>query len=399
MKRGNIGPSNSKLEVVKDNRGDEITTIIHRVESYLNEHYKIRFNSVSLDIELSKINSDIWSSCNENSLWVELQKKGIKIGQNALKSILKSDFVEEYDPFNGYFSSLPKWDMKTDYIEEYANYVILDESESREQFNYHFKKWVVRTVKCALSKSYFNKQAFILTDNGKGQNIGKTTWCRNLCPNSLMDYIAEDIGNLDKDSRILICKNLLINLDELAALSKKEINHLKSLFSKAQVNERLPYASKNTVIPRRASFIGSTNMDTFLQDETGSVRWLCFVVKDINWKYKEDFSIEDLWSQAYYLANSNFVAELTREDIVENELRNEKFQVLSVEREYLEKYFETASSDEGKFLTATDITNTINTNTSLRINNIQVGKALKALKFERKKKNGIAGYYVKHIYP
>jgi predicted P-loop ATPase len=391
-------PKKSVLKLVDENTKEkEVTTVFHKVESDLNENYDLRFNKIALDIESSKKDEGKWDSCNDNSLWVEIQKKGIKIGHSALKAILKSDFVPKYNPFKDYFTNLPQWDGETDYISQYAEYLKLDPSEDKLQFLYHFKKWCVRAVKCAISKHYFNKQAFIITDDGKGQNIGKSTWCRTLCPSKLSKYIAEDISHNDKDTRILICKNFLINLDELAVLSKKEINQLKSLFSKNQINDRLPYESKNSIIPRVASFIGSTNMSTFLHDETGSVRWLCFLIKDIDWSYKSNFNMDLLWSQAYNLSmDSNFMAEMTREDIQENEKRNEKFQFLTAERESLNEYFEPTNSKEGEHLTATKIRDYIKARTSLPVNSIQIGKALKTLGFERIKVNSVYGYYVKY---
>lgn len=367
-----------------------------------------RFNTLALDVESRSVNVEgEWKSCNENSLWVDIQKKGIKIGQSGLKAILKSEFVPQYNPLQHYFDNLPKWDCQTDFISQYAKYVKLASSEDKNQYLYHFKKWCVRTVKCALIEGYFNKQAFVLTDDGKGQNIGKSTWCRNLCPPSLSKYIAEDISNNDKDTRILICKNFLINMDELAALSKKEINQLKSLFSKDQINDRLPYDSKNTIIPRVASFIGSTNMSTFLHDETGSVRWLCFVIESIDWNYKSSFNMDMLWSQAFSLSkDKNFIAELTREDIIENERRNDKFQFLTPERESLNAYFEPSNDSEGTFLTATQITTYLKSHTGINLNNIQIGKALKACGYNRTKPKANTapklvskdawGYYVKY---
>jgi len=388
----------NNLSVVGDNSIEkEITTVFHKAEEYISKHYKLRFNSIALEIESSSIGDDIWSSCNDNSLWVDIQKKGIKIGQSALKAILKSDFVPRYNPLEDYFVNLQKWDGKTDYISQYANYVKLDPSEDKNQYLYHFKKWCVRAVKCALNEGYFNKQAFVLTDDGKGQNIGKSTWCRNLCPPTLSKYIAEDISNNDKDTRVLICKNFLINMDELAALSKKEINSLKSLFSKDQINDRLPYDSKNSIIPRVASFIGSTNMSTFLHDETGSVRWLCFVIENIDWSYKKNFNVDLLWSQAYALSlDKNFIAELSREDIIENERRNDKFQFLTAERESLNTYFEPSDSVNGTHLTATGITTYLKSHSGINLNHIQIGKALKACGYERVKHKDIYGYYVKY---
>ena len=246
----------------------ETTTIFHIVEEYLNKKYDLRFNTIALEVEISEKNKNEWKSCNENSLWLELQKKSIKIPQNSLIAILKSNLITSYNPLLNYFENLKEWDKQTDYITQFTKYLVLDEKEDREQLEYHFKKWCVRVVKCALIEDYFNKQAFVLTDEGDGQNIGKSSWCRFLCPKELTNYLAEDIGN-DKDSRILLCKNFLINLDELAVLSRKEINQLKSYFSKDKINERLPYDRKNSIIPRVASFIGSTNMSTFYKMKLG----------------------------------------------------------------------------------------------------------------------------------
>lgn len=377
----------------------ETTTIFHITEDYLNEHYDLRNNVISLEIEISEKNKNDFKSCNENSLWLELQKKSIKIPINSLIAILKSDAIVKYNPILDYYQSLPEWDKKTDYITQFSKYVKLKDDEDLEQFEYHFKKWCVRVVKCALIDGYFNKQAFVLTDEGSGQNIGKSSWCRFLCPPKLSDYIAEDMGD-DKDSRILLCKNILINLDELSSLSKKDINQLKAHFSKSQINERLPYDRKNSIIQRIASFIGSTNMSEFLHDETGSVRWLCFVVKSIDWKYSEDFNIDNLWSQAYALSkDKTFIAEMTREDIEQNEIRNEKFQISTPEKELIQKHFEKALNvEEGEFYNSTKILKHINHfNHGFRLTAVGVGKALKSLGYVRSKYKGSYGYWVKTL--
>ena len=374
----------------------EITTVYHKAENYLSSKYDFRYNTITLDIESAPKNSGEYQSCNDNSIWLELQKKGIRISQSGLIAILKSDFVPLFNPLVNYFTTLPKWDKRIDYIEHFANYVKLKDPADETQFKYHFKKWCVRAIKCALIEDYFNKQAFVLTDDGNGQNIGKSSWCRFLCPPKLKYYIAEDISN-DKDARILLCKNFLINLDELAALSKKEINQLKAFFSKAQINERLPYDRKNSIIPRVASFLGSTNMSNFLQDETGSVRWLCFSVEKIDWSYKQEFNIDNLWSQAYYLLNdTTFFEDMTIEDIRENERRNEKFQIISPEVDMINKFFERkVNIDQAEFLSATEVLNYINLHTShIRMSNVGIGKALKSIGHTQTKYKGYYGYWM-----
>lgn len=363
----------AEAENQKDTGGN---TIFHIAEEYLSMYYKFRFNTIALDIECCKKGTHNWESLNENSLYLELQKRGIKISINNLITILKSEFVPHYNPIKNYFENLPKWDNKTDYISNLANYV---HPLDRDSFNKHFKKWMVRTVKCSLIDRYFNKQAFVLVH--KAQNSGKSSFCRFLCPDALNQYLAEDISN-DKDARILLCKNFLINLDELSSLAKKEINTLKSYFSKDQINERLPYDRKNTILPRISSFIGSTNRDTFLDDETGSVRWLCFQITGINWNYRQEINIDLVWSQAYALAFSDFESEMTFDEIQDNENRNRTYQILSTEQELIAKYFNKSNEIKGTFVTSTDILMRLSS-LGMKLSPVQIGKALNALGYER----------------
>ncbi|WP_432671830.1 VapE domain-containing protein [Flavobacterium sp. SM2513] len=376
-----------------------LTTIIHITEDYLNENYEIRHNIISNEIEISKINANDWTDLNENTLWIEMQKKSIKVPASTLEKILKSDFVPKFNPFIDYFKALPTWDKATDYITQYADYVKLSPDEDKEQYNYHFKKWCVRAVKCATIDNYFNKNAFVISDEGKGQNIGKTTWIRNLCPKALSNYIKDDLPKDEKDAKISLTQNFIVNLDELASLSRQEINTLKSLFSADKIKVRFPYDKKDSVVRRVANFIGSTNLSTFLHDETGSVRWLCFVADTIDFSYKNNFDMDKLWGQAFTLSNDeNFDETITSADMSLNEMRNAKFQIQSPEKDLICRYLEIPKTvEETKILTSTEIQHYLaGFAPSIKLNNVTIGKALTSLKFEKKRSASTTKYAVKY---
>lgn len=381
------------MENKKEENNDFVSNIFGITEKYLSEKYDFRYNEIALEIEYKPKKEKKFKSVNENSLYIELQKKGIKISISNLIALLRSDYVTNFNPIQEYFLSLPKWDGKL-HIQELASYV---PTFDQKQFEYHFVKWCVRTVKCVFLDDYFNKQAFILVH--KGQSSGKSTFCRFMCPPDLSNYIAEDISS-DKDARILLAKNFLLNLDELAVLSRKEINQLKSYFSKTHINERLPYDRKNSILSRVCSFIGSTNMATFLNDETGSVRWLCFeLINPINFNYKKKINIDHVWAQAYALANSNFDSELSFQDVQENEKRNSKFTTLSVEHEIISKYFLIPENiEEQQFMTSSDVLHYLSIKYQ-RLNHINIGKAMMSLGFERikDKERRVYGYMVKTL--
>ncbi|MBT4288600.1 MAG: hypothetical protein HOD92_14840, partial [Deltaproteobacteria bacterium] len=271
------GKNTATAQNTESKENKKVTTNKFRLaKEYLEENFDIRNNIVSNEFEYRDKDKGEYRAMNENSIFIKMQLDGVNLGLNNLMALLKSELVAHYNPFWDYFINLPDWDEETDYIISLSQYVKV-QANDRARFDTHFKKWMVRMVKCALHDDFFNKQAFILVHDK--QNSGKSTFCRFLCPPNLKNYIAENLS-IDKDSRILLTTNMLINLDELSTLSKVEINALKSLFSKDKINDRLPYDRKNSIIPRRASFIGSTNQTEFLNDESGSVRWLCFIIEE-----------------------------------------------------------------------------------------------------------------------
>jgi len=377
-------------------------TVFHQAEDYLTAKYNFRFNTIKHVFEFSLLDQFEFREVNENSLFIELNKAGIKISLNNLKALLKSDFCPRYNPLQYYFENLKEWnENEPDYISKLASYVKTDDSPA---FADHFKKWLVRTVKCALIDGYYNKQALILVDTA--QNAGKTSFLRFLCPPALNDYIAENINPETKDSLIALATNFIINLDELKQLSKSDINMLKSWISQDKVNVRLPYESRAQVVQRRCSFVGSTNMNEFLSDETGSVRWLCFrITGGIDHSYhnyitgEAEVNIDDVWSQAYSLYKSGFKCELDAEDIKSNEERNSQFKILAPEFEILQNFVEPSSEEKGDFVTSTELHGIIQPYTVTKLTPVMIGRALTHFKFPRVKhpQKQVYGYYIKRL--
>jgi len=373
---------------------------IEQAELYLTRNYKFRYNEVSNEVEYCQNDETEYETADEASIWRALQKQGIKIQPGTLGTLLSSDFVRKYDPFNQYFKRL-KDPGNFDYIDYLSGFI---KSKEHDRFAYHLKKHLVRAVACALEPTYFNKHAFILV--GYKQNTGKSTWCRFLCPPALENYLAENPSS-DKDGLITLSENFIINLDELAQLGKQDINKLKTMFSKDRVKVRHPFGRKAVTTPRRASFVGSINDQEFLTDDTGSVRWLCFEIDEIDFNYSVKVDIDKVWAQAYREYKKGFKYQLTREDIIENEKANAKFQKSTPEKEMIAKYFEPGNTDD-EFFNATEIIQelTIQTNSIIKFNHIQIGKACNQLGFQRASKrspdnpnaNPQYGYYIKRKY-
>jgi hypothetical protein len=348
-------------------------------EEFLNQKYELRYNLISNKPEYRIANSDDpFNEINEDSIYRDMQKNNVSFSLNKLRSLLSSDFVPNFDPFLSYFKSLVKLesDANFDYIDYLASFV---KTDNDIWFKTQFKKMLVRSVACALDISIFNKQVLILVH--AMQNSGKSTFCRFLCPPQLSDYFTENIST-DKDSLIALANNFIVNMDELATLNRAEINTLKSMISRNNVNVRLPYGRRQINLPRRANFVGSTNKDEFLTDETGSVRWLCIELIDkIDFSYKKRVDINLVWKQAYQLYNEDYLYEMTQEELDHNELRNKKYQNSLTEYELIQQFFMPCSEKQkSNFITSTEILILLKNKEELKALNITQANISKALR-------------------
>ncbi len=394
--------ADEQKQQTKEMYGSEDAPLIVRIENFINKNFEIRYNEVSNQFESKRVDEDMWVIMNENIILREMRHNFFNYSAGSLIELLKSDFIPRINPIKSYFKNLPPWDGE-DHISKLAQYILLADKSAHETDRFYrmFKKMFVRSIACSFEFA-FNKQAFILVH--EIQNSGKTTFIRWLCPNILKDYYAENIST-DKDSLIALTENFIINLDELSTLSKFEINALKSVMSKDKIKVRIPYERRPAILQRRCNFIGSTNRQEFLNDETGNVRWVCFLIERIDWNYSKDLNIDNVWAQAYHLFDkSQYNYQLTPDEIRENETANQQFIIRTAEMELLQKHYEPAKKDDWGvlFLSATDIANELNKKApNIKIHNAVLGKYLKLLGYERSEKYEenkgyqIYGYYIK----
>ncbi len=337
-------------------------------EVYFMKYYTVRYNVVNTEYERAQfIYQD--GDQEESVEWVVLSvpellndmtrgaaKRGVLTEGEVVRMLNDRRLVPEYDPILGYYKALTNLippDDKTDYIDQFASYLTVEGGDKENaRWRTNFKKALVRTVKCAVDERYFNKHALILYSTN--QSVGKTSYIRALFPKDLLSYTYQGSLDTGTDSQTVLAKNFIINLDELADLSRKDINSIKAMMSQLMINIRLPYARTFVNIPRRASFFGSTNRTDFLSDSE-NVRWLVFSVEDIDRSYGDIFTgkfnidINKIWAQAYKLYLSGYSCELTKEDLSINEDNNILYSATSLEKEVLNSYLLPATHlDTGK---------------------------------------------------
>ena len=367
-------------------------TQIDRLEMFLSTRYVFRHNMVSGKLEFQYFGKKKWNVMNdfiENSMLRECLKGRIKTNLSSLRNLLYSDFCELFNPFEDYFFNLPSYDEKTDYITELANTITTTKQELWQQC---FKKWLVAMVGCVLDDKVINHTVIVFS--GK-QGLGKTTWVEKLVPKPLKEYLfSGTINPNNKDTLVQLAECMLINLDELENLNRSEIGSLKEIITKTQIRMRKAYGHNNETMPRRASFAGSVNTAQFLNDSTGSRRFLCFELEDI--KYQHNVDINRAFSQALFLFKSGFRFWFDQEEIKSITENNEQYQLHSPEEELLLTWFSPCERNKANiFLNASQIAAKLAEKAKINITDgtiNKLGKALKKHNFIRLKKNGIAVY-------
>ncbi|MFZ2283579.1 MAG: VapE domain-containing protein, partial [Lutibacter sp.] len=379
-------------EVEEDDENKPKPTQIDRLELFLSNRYIFRHNIVSGKLEFQYFGKKKWNVMNdfiENSILRECLKARIRTNLSALRNLLNSDFCPLFNPFEDYFNNLPQYDEKEDYITQLADTITTTKQDLWQQC---FKKWLVAMVGCVLDEKVINHTVIVFS--GK-QGLGKTTWVEKLVPKPLKEYLfSGTINPNNKDTLVQLSECMLINLDELENLNRSEIGSLKEIITKTQIRMRKAYGHNNETMPRRASFAGSVNTAQFLNDTTGSRRFLCFELEGIQYQHKVDINLA--YSQALFLFKSGFRHWFDQEEIKSITENNEQYQLHSPEEELLLTWFEPCEREKANiYLNASQIAAKLAEKAKINITDgtiNKLGKALKKHNFIRLKKNGIAVY-------
>jgi predicted P-loop ATPase len=144
------------------------------------------------------------------------------------------------------------------------------------------------------------------------QDKGKSTAIELLFAPWFSDDLAE-LGSKDAAMQVRVAWG--IEIAELAAMTRGEIERIKSFITRKVDQFRPSYGRRVIQVPRQSIFIGSTNADTYLKDETGGRRFWpirCGTIKLKDIERDKD----QLWAEAVSLFNAGVPWWLTNNEDV-----------------------------------------------------------------------------------
>lgn len=209
---------------------------------------------------------DQWTDQHDRlaAAWIQA-KTGILAGQEMVgAAILTVAQKRPFHPVREYLDSL-KWDGQPRIDMWFANYLGVDPTPYAMAIG---PKWLISAVARIMNPGCKVDTAIILEG---AQGKGKSSALQRLCPDA--KWFTDNVDSLgSKDSKLQSRGVWIVELGELSAMSRADVEHAKSFMSCQVDRFRPPYGKHLLVSPRQCVYAGTTNRDYYFNDDTGNRR-------------------------------------------------------------------------------------------------------------------------------
>jgi predicted P-loop ATPase len=218
------------------------------------------------DIPTLKIKKGFWTDSDDAILRVYLESRyNLLFGKdNITDAVVSISREKTVNPVKERIESV-KWDGKPRAANYFIDYLGAE--------NNHYTKAVTKVWLTGLIARVYNpgcKFEIVPILEGK-QGLGKSTAASILYPDKFNDTI-DSLGK-QKDDYQQLQGSWILEIAELSAMKKTDVEKVKNFISAQVDNYRNSYGRYSIPHPRKCVFIGTTNQTDYLKDATGERRF------------------------------------------------------------------------------------------------------------------------------
>jgi hypothetical protein len=285
-----------EIAKVKQDTSATITSVTKTISKFESIGIEIRFDEFRDEIMFSELGKNQWRSFRDEDytdLRIKLENFGLKrVGRELARDAVF--YVAKNHKFDSAIEWLtkvvPTWDFESR-IDTFLTvyFGVVDGEYTRAVSRYLWSALAGRVLHPAIKADMVP----ILVGN---QGAGKSTGVAAICPHP--DFFTEISFNEKEDDLARKMRGRLLGeISELRGLNTRDVESIKAFVTRTHETWTPKYKEFSTTFARRIVFIGTTNQQQFLADQTGNRRWLPVTVGKVNVdKIKEDYP--QLWAEA-----------------------------------------------------------------------------------------------------
>ncbi len=417
-------------------RAKGMAAIKHKVDKLRNMGHKFRLNLMEDNVEMDgKLIDDVAKS--ELYLYMDAHKIKQRETDDCLNILAKED---TYHPIKDHLNSLV-WDGQN-HLTRMLNHLVGDgryidyknkrivtigdtadhargiiTKEECTSGNYaplHFvmiRRWMLGCVYRAMEgdkQTAFKYQTPVLVFVG-GQGLGKSAWVRYLASGVGFDYHRESPLDPHHPEHIRSAVTKWIwEISELgSSLRRTDRDAVKGFITQEWHTYRKPWGRGQITKPTLCNFVGTINNETgFLDDPTGSRRYLPVNISHINHGYKDTVDINQVWAQIVELYRKGESPELCAAEKAALGETLEEHEVENPLQGHIQRLFTIDPSNTTAFTFTSDIIRTLKAdgialNANSKWAGREVNEALAPLGVKREKRSiiGIKGWGWLGVWP
>lgn len=242
--------------------------------------------------KLAKRSSDCWMDSDDSGLRRHLEKHyGIESPSKIRDAVELAMLSCKRHPVREYLNGLT-WDGQSRMDTLFIDYLDAADNEYTREVT---RKALIGAVARIYSPGCKHDHALVLVGP---QGCRKSTTLAKLGRQWFSDSLYTVSG---KDAYEQVQGHWIIEMGEMAATKKAELEQIKQFMSKQTDSYRAAYARRTQEHPRQCAFFGTTNDNEFMRDSTGGRRFWPVVVTD---KGRElggmltDEIVDQVWAEA-----------------------------------------------------------------------------------------------------